>query len=71
MTCTQSNPFLAANVFDVSDKIILITGAGSGMGKAMALVLAANGATVIAVGRRQEPLDQLVKEAEGAGKIIP
>lgn len=35
---------LASQIFDVSDKVAFITGAGSGLGRAMAEVLAANGA---------------------------
>lgn len=73
MPSTQANPLLAASVFDVQDKVVLITGAGSGMGKAMSLVLSANGAKVFAVGRRLDPLEALIKEAQanGGGKIIP
>lgn len=36
----------------------LITGAGTGIGQAMALALAKRGATIILVGRRREPLIQ-------------
>src|SRR5262245_37994671 len=40
----------------------IVTGAGSGIGRATAIMLAAEGATVVVVGRRQAPLDALVAE---------
>jgi NADP-dependent 3-hydroxy acid dehydrogenase YdfG len=40
---------------------VWITGAGSGIGEALAEVLAGGGATVIASGRRAEPLDALAR----------
>jgi short-subunit dehydrogenase len=48
---------------------VLITGASSGIGRAMALWWAARGATVYAAARRQSMLDELAKE--GAGLIKP
>lgn len=53
-------------------KSVVVTGASSGMGWKIALDFANEGATVIAVARRKERLEQLAKEAEGmAGKILP
>lgn len=50
----------------LQDKIILITGAGDGIGRAVALACAKHGATVILLGRTQEKLekvyDQIVAE---------
>lgn len=52
-------------------KSVVVTGASSGMGWSIALEFAREGATVIAVARREERLAQLVKEAEGmAGRIL-
>lgn len=52
-------------------KSVVVTGASSGMGRRIALDFAKEGATVIAVARRQERLNELVKEAEElTGKII-
>ncbi len=48
-------------------KVALITGAGSGVGKAAALALAGAGWSVALVGRREEPLRAVAKEAEALG----
>jgi NAD(P)-dependent dehydrogenase (short-subunit alcohol dehydrogenase family) len=48
-------------------KIAIITGAGTGVGKAAAVALAAEGWTVVLAGRRPEPLDETVKEIQAAG----
>ncbi len=53
-------------------KSVVVTGASSGMGYKIALDYASEGATVIAVARRKDRLEQLAKEAENlAGKILP
>ncbi|MFV8054022.1 SDR family oxidoreductase [Mycobacterium sp. 48b] len=52
---------------DVAGKRILLTGASSGIGEAAAEKFAAKGATVIAVARRQELLDELVGRITAKG----
>lgn len=53
-------------------KCVVVTGASSGMGRKISLDFAKEGATVIAVARRLERLEEIAKEAEGfAGKILP
>lgn len=53
-------------------KCVVVTGASSGMGRKIALDFAKKGATVIAVARRLERLEEIAKEAESfAGKILP
>lgn len=47
----------------LNGKVAVITGASSGMGRAMALQFAKEGATVLAVARRVEKLQELVLEA--------
>jgi 3-hydroxy acid dehydrogenase / malonic semialdehyde reductase len=44
-----------------NSKIVLITGASSGIGKACARIFAANGYNIIITGRRKEKLDQLAQ----------
>jgi NADP-dependent 3-hydroxy acid dehydrogenase YdfG len=44
-------------------KIAIITGAGSGIGKATALTLLENGYCVALAGRRKESLEELIHEA--------
>ena len=52
-------------MFEVSEKIIAVTGASSGIGQAMASHLAKNGAKVIAVARRVEALSKWAETTEG------
>jgi NAD(P)-dependent dehydrogenase (short-subunit alcohol dehydrogenase family) len=46
-------------------KVAMVTGGGSGIGKASALALAREGFAVVVAGRRKEPLDAVVAEIEG------
>lgn len=48
-------------------KVALVTGAGSGMGRATAVLLAHRGAAVTVTGRRADKLDEVVREIEAAG----
>jgi NAD(P)-dependent dehydrogenase (short-subunit alcohol dehydrogenase family) len=49
------------------EKVVLVTGAGTGIGQAAACLFAREGATVVVAGRRREPLDETVCLIEGYG----
>ncbi|MCR5845495.1 MAG: SDR family oxidoreductase [bacterium] len=51
----------------LQDKVIIVTGATSGIGRVGAKMMAAEGAKVVAAGRRQEKGDSLIEEIKAAG----
>ena len=53
-------------MFTLIGKTAIVTGASSGIGRATALLFAANGASIVASARRQAELDTLVAEIEAA-----
>ena len=50
------------SLFDLRNKVALVTGASSGLGRRAAIVLSAAGAQVIGVARRRDALEELRKE---------
>jgi NAD(P)-dependent dehydrogenase (short-subunit alcohol dehydrogenase family) len=59
-----------------TDKTVVITGSGTGIGQAIARKFAENGANIIIMGRRKEPLDQtagileeLIASSGSSGKL--
>lgn len=55
----------------LADRVILVTGAGDGIGRAAALSYAKAGATVILLGRTTEKLEAVYDEIENAGYPQP
>lgn len=52
---------------NVPERVAIVTGGGSGIGKAVALALGDEGYSVVITGRRREPLEQVVLEGKASG----
>src|SRR5215207_6475090 len=51
----------------IKDKVVIVTGASSGIGEATAKLLASKGAKIVLGARREQELKQLVDEIQGDG----
>lgn len=56
-----------ASIFDVSDKVVIVTGSGRGLGKTMAQGLATMGAKVVVCSRTLAQSDEVAHEIAGSG----
>ena len=59
---------------DLAHRIVIVTGAGSGVGRATAVALAARGAIPVLVGRRLDPLEQTaaaIRAFGGEARVMP
>lgn len=55
------------NAFGLDGQVALVTGGGTGLGRAISVGLASVGAHVVVVGRRAQPLEQSVELIRGQG----
>ena len=59
---------------ELQEKVGIVTGAGSGIGRGISLAFAAAGARVVLVGRRQERLEAVareIREQDGEALVVP
>jgi len=56
------------NYLDLTDRVAVVIGATSGIGRTLALGLAAQGADVVATGRRSDAVEAVCREIERAGR---
>ena len=54
----------------LKDKIAIVTGAGSGIGRAIAAAMIGEGARVVLVGRRKDRVEEVAREAGGSAMAL-
>jgi len=56
------------NCLELTDRVAVVIGATSGIGRTLALGLAAHGANVVPTGRRRDAVEAICREIESAGR---
>ena len=56
-------------LFDLTDRVAVVTGGGSGIGAAIARRFASEGARVVVTGRRREPIEDIATEVGGLAVV--
>ncbi len=56
-------------MFDLSDKVVIITGASQGIGRTMATIFAESGANVVCVARSEKKIEELSMEIKSKGGL--
>lgn len=59
---------MARNFLDLTDRVVVVMGGTSGLGRVIALGLAESGAHVVATGRRQSMVDEVCDAARAMGR---
>lgn len=71
LTMSWQQELESQNLFDVTGFVAVVTGGGSGIGLMATQALAANGARVYIIGRRQEVLERVAQKYSAKGQIFP
>jgi NAD(P)-dependent dehydrogenase (short-subunit alcohol dehydrogenase family) len=66
----EPEPSVRAATPRLQGKIVLVTGGGTGIGRAIATLFAREGASVIVAGRRSEPLQETVRDIRREGGVV-